>query len=75
MRRVSQFLRKGISLVWLVDAEDREVTVYQRGCEPHVLGEQDEISGEGVLPDFRRRVADFFRMPGEAMHPTATGAE
>ena len=24
MRRVSQFLRKGISLVWLVDAEDRE---------------------------------------------------
>jgi Uma2 family endonuclease len=73
MRRVSQFLRKGISLVWLVDAEDREVTVYQRGCEPYVLGEQEEITGEGVLPDFRCRVADFFRMPGEAMHPAASG--
>lgn len=60
-------------LVWLVDAEDREVTVYQRGYEPYVLGEQDEITGEGVLPEFRCRVADFFRMPGEAMRPAAPG--
>jgi len=47
--------------------------VYQRGCEPYVLGEQEEITGEGVLPDFRCRVADFFRMPGEVVHPAASG--
>lgn len=74
MRRVAQFLSKGISLVWLVDAEDREVTVYQRGCEPYVLGEQEEITGEDVLPDFCCPVADFFRMPGETRHPAAPGA-
>jgi len=64
-RRVSQFLRKGIPLVWLVDPEGRDVTVYRPGQEPYVLDEQDEITGEDVLHDFRCRVADFFRMPGE----------
>ena len=64
-RRVSQFLRKGMLLVWLVDPESRDVTVYRPGEEPYVLGEQDEITGENVLPDFRCPVADFFRLPGE----------
>ena len=52
-------------LVWLVDPESRDVTVYRPGEEPYVLGEQDEITGENVLPEFRCRVADFFRLPGE----------
>ncbi len=64
-RRVSQFLRKGIPLVWIVDPEGRDVTVYRPGQEPYVLGEHDEITGEDALPDLRCRVADFFRMPGE----------
>jgi hypothetical protein len=37
------------------------------------LGKQEEIIGGDVLPDFRCRVADFFRMPGKAMHPAASG--
>lgn len=64
-RRVSLFLRSGILLVWLVDPDSRDVTVYRPGKEPYVLGEHDEITGENVLPDLRCRVADFFRMPGE----------
>ena len=64
-RRVSQFLHKGIPLVWIVDPEDRDVTVYRPGREPYVLGEQDEITGVDILPDFRCRVADLFRMPGD----------
>jgi Uma2 family endonuclease len=64
-RRVSQFLRKGIPLVWIVDPEGRDVTVHRPGREPYVLDEQDEITGEDVLPGFRCRVADLFRLPGE----------
>ncbi|HPM82923.1 MAG TPA: Uma2 family endonuclease [Candidatus Anammoximicrobium sp.] len=67
-RRVTQFLQKGIPLVWIVDAEDRDITVYRSGHEPYVLGEKDEITGEDVLPDLRCRVADFFCLPGEALH-------
>jgi Uma2 family endonuclease len=73
-RRVSQFLRKGIPLVWVIDSEDRDVTVYRPEREPYVLDEQDEITGEEVLPDFRCRVADFFRMPGDPLHPAASAA-
>ena len=65
MRRVSQFLRKGIGLVWVVDPEGRDVTVHRSGREPYVLGEQDEITGEDAVADLRCPVADFFRLPGE----------
>jgi Uma2 family endonuclease len=65
MRRVSQFLRKGLALVWVVDPEGRAVTVHRSSREPYVLGEQDEITGEDVLPDLSCPVADFFRLPGE----------
>jgi Uma2 family endonuclease len=65
MRRVTQFLKKGIALVWLVDPEARNITVFRPGQEPVVLEEGDELTGMDVLPDFRCRVADFFAVPGE----------
>jgi Uma2 family endonuclease len=74
MKRALQFVRKGIPLVWLVDGEERDVTVYRSGREPYVLGIDDEITGEDVLPGFRCRVADFFLMPGETVQETETTA-
>jgi len=74
LRRVSQFLQKGIPLVWVVDPEDLDVTVYRPGREPYVLGEHDEITGEEVIPDFRCRVADVFRIPGEPLHAAEAAA-
>ncbi|MCS6850600.1 MAG: Uma2 family endonuclease [Gemmataceae bacterium] len=63
-RRISQYLKRGIPLVWLVDPETRTVTVYQPGTDLKVLQETDEITGEDVLPKFRRRVGEFFTLPG-----------
>jgi Uma2 family endonuclease len=34
MKRALQFVRKGILLVWMVDSEERDVTVYRPGREP-----------------------------------------
>jgi Uma2 family endonuclease len=65
MRRVEQFLERGISLVWLLDPESRNVTVFRPGQQLVVLEESDELTGMNVLPDFRCRVADFFALPGE----------
>jgi Uma2 family endonuclease len=64
-RRVSQFLRQGIPLVWIIDPEAFDVTVHRAGKEPIVLGKDDELTGDDVLPDFRCRVADLFKLPGE----------
>jgi Uma2 family endonuclease len=49
----------------VVDPEVRSVTVYRPGQIMVVLDDTEELTGEDVLPDFRCRVADFFRLPGE----------
>jgi Uma2 family endonuclease len=52
-------LNHGTPLVWLVDPESRTVTVYRPGKQHYVLREDDELTGEDVLPDFKCKVRDF----------------
>jgi Uma2 family endonuclease len=64
-------LRFGTRLVWVLDPDARDVLVYQPGHQPgvveeKVVGEKEELTGEGVLPDFRCRVAEFFALPGRS---------
>ena len=63
-RRISQYLKRGVQLVWLVDPEERTVTVYRPGKELYILNETDELTGDDVLPDWRCQVVDFFKLPG-----------
>jgi Uma2 family endonuclease len=68
-RRVREQLRFGTRLVWVLDPDARDILVYQPGQQPgvveeKVVGEKEELTGEGVLPDFRCRVAEFFALPG-----------
>jgi Uma2 family endonuclease len=62
-RRLSQFLNRGVPLVWLFDPEDCAVIIYRRDRHPEVLEAEEELTGNGILPDFRCRVADFFYVP------------
>jgi Uma2 family endonuclease len=75
-RRISQFRKWGVALVWLLDPEDRTLAIYRRDALPQVLEEDEELSGDGILPDFRCRVADFFYIPNDEsvqeMPPAAT---
>jgi Uma2 family endonuclease len=64
MRKITDYLRSGVGLVWLVDPEARNVTVYRPDKQPYVVEENQELTGEDVLPDLRCRVADFFFVPG-----------
>jgi Uma2 family endonuclease len=64
-RRISQFLKRGVPLVWLVDPETRTVTVYRPGEDLRVVQEDEELTGEDVLPKLRYRVAELFALPGE----------
>jgi Uma2 family endonuclease len=77
MRKVQQYLRAGIAMVWVVDGESRNVTVYRSGREPRVLEENEVLDGEDVLPGFTCAVSELFRLPGTVMGTTAvsTGAE
>jgi Uma2 family endonuclease len=66
-RRISQFLKRGVPLVWLVDPETRTVTVYKHGKDFEVVREHEVVTGEDVLPKLRYRVAELFAVPGEEL--------
>lgn len=65
MGRVREQLDIGTKMDWVVDLEALNITVHQRGKEPLVLEETEELTGGDVFPDFRCGVAEFFRLPGE----------
>lgn len=71
LRRIEQYHTRGVPLVWLVDPEELTVTVYRPNEFPKVLDEADELTGNGVLPDFRCRVSDFFTLPGAPPAPAS----
>ncbi len=62
-RRISQYLRRGVPLVWLVDPDPRIVTVYRPGKDMYTRDETEELTGEDVLSDLRLRVAELFTLP------------
>jgi Uma2 family endonuclease len=63
--RVSQMLRLGVKMVWVIDPETRDVGVYRSGKDTHVVEGSDVLDGEDVLPGFRLKVTDLFDVPGQ----------
>jgi Uma2 family endonuclease len=66
MRRISHFLKWGVPLVWLVDPEERTVTICRSDHPPEVLEADQELTGNGILADFRCPVAEFFYLARDA---------
>jgi Uma2 family endonuclease len=73
LRKINDYLRCGVGLVWVIDPESRTVTVHRPGQSQAEVDENQELTGEDVVPGFRCRVADFFLLPGEqAKQPPPT---
>lgn len=60
MRKVSEYLSRGVRLVWVADPETRTVTVHRPGGSVRVAEESDTLPGEDVLPGFSAAVREFF---------------
>jgi Uma2 family endonuclease len=65
-QKIEEYLRVGVRLIWVINPETKTVLIYRADGSIHGLREQDELSGEDVLPGFRCRVGELFVMPGEA---------
>ena len=65
-RRISQFLKRGVPLIWVVDPEEWAVTVYRPGQAHVVLREGEALTGEDVLPGLRFQVSQLFELPGRS---------
>src|SRR5665213_1372063 len=63
-QKVTEYLKAGVKLVWLVNPYWRHVHIYRADGSVQLLTEPDEITGESVLPGFGCKVGAFFRERG-----------
>jgi len=58
--KIEEYLAAGVALVWIINPDTRTVLVYREGGDTvGFLHENDELTGESVLPGFRCRVAEI----------------
>jgi Uma2 family endonuclease len=58
--KVAEYLEVGVPLVWVVRPRSRSVLVHRSNRSVTWLGDEDEFSGEDILPGFRCRVGAIF---------------
>lgn len=70
-RKVGEYFRAGVELVWLVLPDVAEVQVYTSPTSVRILTRADELSGDPVIPGFRLPLAELFPPPD----PEPTGGD
>jgi Uma2 family endonuclease len=63
--KVDEYLKAGVQLVWVVNPATKSVRVHRADGTVTDLNENQELSGEDIMPGFRCRVADLFVVPEE----------
>lgn len=67
--KIDEYLRAGVSLVWVIDPQTRTLMIHRPDGSDSRLHEGDELTGEAVLPGFTCRVGDLF--PAQQAAPPA----
>lgn len=60
VEKVQLYLEVGIAVVWVIDPDLRNVTVYRPGKDAVFFTASQELIGDPELPGFRVKVADIF---------------
>jgi Uma2 family endonuclease len=58
--KVDDYLRAGTRTVWVVEPEQRTVTVHEASAQPRILHQSNPLAGGDAVPGFACRVADLF---------------
>jgi Uma2 family endonuclease len=61
LEKVAQWLKARVRLVWVVDSEKQTTRVYRTDGSESLLGPNDALDGEDVLPGFRCPLADLLK--------------
>jgi Uma2 family endonuclease len=66
-RKLEEYFRAGVRVVWFVNLNHRTVTVYTSPDAAELLGETDTLDGGEVLPGFRLSLTRLFeRVPRQS---------
>jgi Uma2 family endonuclease len=60
LAKVAMYQQAGVPLIWLVDPDERTVTVLAANLAPVTLHSDDTLDGGAVLPEFQIAVSDIF---------------
>lgn len=60
LEKVAHWLKAGVRLVWVMDADKRTGRVYRADGSEALLGPNDALDGEDVLPGFRCPLVDLW---------------
>jgi Uma2 family endonuclease len=63
--KVRDYLTGGVKVVWVIDYEERNVTVFRPDRTHVILKESNVLTGDPDLPGFSCPVSDVFRLPGQ----------
>jgi Uma2 family endonuclease len=58
--KADEYLAAGVLVVWIVDAERKQVHVFTKSGEPVVLADTDTLRGGEVLVGFELPLAELF---------------
>jgi Uma2 family endonuclease len=59
LEKVGQWLSAGVRLVWVVDPARQHARVYRADGSVSIVGPDEELDGEQVLPGFRCRLGEI----------------
>jgi Uma2 family endonuclease len=59
-QRIAYYMRAGVTLLWVVDPEEEQVTIWERGAEPRVAVRSETIDAKPVLSDFTLDLGELF---------------
>jgi Uma2 family endonuclease len=68
-QKIEEYLQAGVKRIWVVYPETRTVHIHRPDGSDTRLRENDELTGENILPGFRCRVGDFFPGPAPSTSP------
>lgn len=58
--KIQEYLRSGVTEVWVIDPEQRSVTVHRAESAPLHFDGDDELTRPELLPGFSCRISDLF---------------
>ena len=58
--KIIEYFRFGVRMVWIVDPEEKTLTIYRSADEARLYHETARVNGEDVLPGFECKVAELF---------------
>jgi Uma2 family endonuclease len=73
--KLEDYQKVGVPLVWVIHPNSRTVRVYRANGSTSLLRDDDELSGEEVIPGFRCLVREIFplRKPSPEVQPNPPG--